>query len=210
MPSPSEADERRHPQDPQPARAPSSGASRSPAAAARGRRGASCDSWAWAMSVMAASRLVRVLERDSARAGRACQRGSWFRSSAASRRAGSPGAMYAFGSTIDSLDERLERLAGRFAAALQSRRGRARPSRSRPGSALNVWQAPQPFVVKIATAGSPPPPPPPLGGGGLPELLYHFVIRGLRHHDRLAAHQRMAETAELGADHRVGAEPRSA
>ena len=45
--------------------------------------------------------------------------------------------------------------------------------------------------------------------GGCGELVYHARVGGLRHHDRLAAHQRVAEAAELGADHRDRCRARS-
>src|SRR5215467_2190272 len=77
--------------------------------------------------------------------------------------------MYAFGSTIDCLVNASSGCPAFFAAALRlSRSGPTLPVAA--GIGVNVWQAPQPFWVKIVAPALAPAPP--AGLGGLSEALY--------------------------------------
>ena len=81
---------------------------------------------------------------------------------------------------------------------------RADPRPAPTGIALNLWQAMQPLsrndLLSCRTAVTAP-------VSGVRRLLAPGLELRLRHHDRLTAHQRVAEAAQLGADHREGAEP---
>ena len=110
--------------------------------------------------------------------------------------------MYAFGSTIDSRMNVLERLV-RPAARPAGSLSRSGPTFPVAPAAVSVWHAPHALFLKTAAPATP-------ASGDARACdwpVQPLVERRRRHHDRRRAHHGVAEAAELGADHRERPEP---